>query len=85
MKVKYIGGTFGIDSLTNGKIYKVVGIEYDMLRVIDDSGEDYLYSAKNPGTIAGDFIGGVFKIVEDDENKSLDKVINKGIVFDIDE
>ena len=39
MKVRYVGVSFGVDSLTNGKIYDV--LEYDselgMLRVIDDS------------------------------------------------
>lgn len=76
MKVKYIGKTFGIDSLTNGKDYEVVGIEYDFLRIIDDSGEDYLYSATDPGTIAGDFIGGKFEVVEDNQNNTLKSLIN---------
>ncbi len=40
MKVKYIG-SFGIEGLTNGKIYEVIAIEGNMLRIIDDSGENY--------------------------------------------
>lgn len=48
MKVKYIGVSFGVEGLTNGKIYDVIGIEDYMLRIIDDSGEDYLYSAIKP-------------------------------------
>ncbi len=76
MKIKYVGQTFGVDSLTDGKIYEVVGVEYGMLRVIDDSGEDYLYSAKNPGTIAGEFKGGKFEIIEDDEKGTLKQAIS---------
>lgn len=29
--------------LTHGKIYEVLSIEKDWYRVIDDTGEDYLY------------------------------------------
>lgn len=43
MKIKYIGPSFGVDSLTNGKTYEAIE-EDGMYRVIDDSGEDYLYS-----------------------------------------
>ena len=41
MKVKYINETDY--SLTNGKIYTVVNIENGLYRIIDNSGEDYLY------------------------------------------
>lgn len=47
MKLKYIGESFGVDSLTNGKIYETTE-ENGMYRVIDDSGEDYLYSKVTP-------------------------------------
>ena len=78
MKVRYVGVSFGVDSLTNGKIYDV--LEYDsehgMLRVIDDSDEDYLYNAKNPKPIAvPSHPGGRFEIIEDDENGTLRKAI----------
>ena len=43
MKLRYIGESFGIDSLTDGKIYEAV-VEDGMYRVMDDSGEDNLYS-----------------------------------------
>ena len=46
MKARYIGESFGVDSLINGKIYTILGEDHDMYRVIDDSGEDYLYSKK---------------------------------------
>ena len=40
---KYLGKTFGVESLTNGKIYDCVGYDDSMARIVDDSGEDYLY------------------------------------------
>jgi hypothetical protein len=39
---KSLGDVSG-DDLTVGKLYEVVAEERGMLRVIDDSGEDYLY------------------------------------------
>lgn len=33
---------YGI-SLTSGKIYEVIGIEYGSYRIIDDTEEDYLF------------------------------------------
>ncbi|MEG2395904.1 MAG: hypothetical protein RSB11_02605 [Oscillospiraceae bacterium] len=78
MKVQYIGETFGAVSLTDGKIYECLGYEadFDMLRIIDDSGEDYLYSLLNPLPLDGSSIGGKFIIVEDDENKSLKRLMD---------
>ncbi len=37
MKVRYIGQSFGVDSLTNGKIYECLGVEPPFIRIIDDS------------------------------------------------
>ena len=39
MKVKYIGESFGVDSLTDGCVYECVGVEGDFgfLRTVDDS------------------------------------------------
>ena len=42
MKIKYIGKTISLE-LTNGKIYDVLSIEKKWYRIIDDSGEDFLY------------------------------------------
>lgn len=42
LKIKYIGETDFL-VLTNNKIYYVISIEKDWYRIIDDSGEDYLY------------------------------------------
>ena len=71
MKIKYIGESFGVDSLTNGKIYEATIEDEDFYRVIDDSGEDYLYSRTHPAPIDGSGKGGKWEIVEAD-NSSLD-------------
>lgn len=42
LKIKYIGETDFL-VLTHNKIYDVISIEKDWYRIIDDSGEDYLY------------------------------------------
>lgn len=42
MKVKYIGKTESL-MLTNGTIYEVIFVEKGWYRIIDESGEDYLY------------------------------------------
>ncbi len=63
MKLKYIGESFGVDSLTNGKIYEATE-ENGMYRVIDDSGEDYLYSKVNPAPLDQSSKGGIWEIVE---------------------
>ena len=44
MKVRCHTG-YGI-SLTAGKIYEVIGIEYGMFRIVDNTEEDYLFSPK---------------------------------------
>lgn len=42
MRVKWMGETDFL-SLTHGKIYSVIAVEKEWYRIIDDSGEDYLY------------------------------------------
>lgn len=63
MKLKYIGENFGVDSLTNGKIYEATD-EGNFYRVIDDSGEDYLYSKIKPAPLDGSSPGGRWEIIE---------------------
>nr|DAQ62416.1 MAG TPA: hypothetical protein [Caudoviricetes sp.] len=75
MKVRYIGKDFGVEGLTNGKIYECVGIEDGMLRVIDDSGEDYLYSAIRPSSLENTELFGRWEIIEDNEKEDLKKII----------
>ena len=42
MKIRYTGETSFLE-LTNGDIYEVISVEKGWYRVVDDSGEDYLY------------------------------------------
>ena len=64
MKLRYRGLSFGIDGLTDGKVYKVFDDPSGMYRVIDDSGEDYLYSKNNPAPADGSSPGGYWEIIE---------------------
>lgn len=78
MRVRYVGESFGIDGLTDGKEYEALTVDEDSggLRVIDDSGEDYLYSPTHPRPAAvPNHPGGRFDVVEDDANGSLRKAI----------
>lgn len=77
MKVRYIGQSFGVDSLTNGKIYECLGVEPPFIRIIDDSGEDYLYSASWPGPLDGSVLFGQWEIIEDDEKGTLQEAIGE--------
>lgn len=42
MKVKYVGKSDV--SLTKNKEYTVLGVENGLYRIVDDTGEDYLFS-----------------------------------------
>ena len=64
MKLRDIGESFGVDSLTNGKIYEATE-ENGMYRVIDDSGEDYLYSMRNPVPLDESSPGGRWEIIKE--------------------
>lgn len=78
MQARYVGASFGVDGLSNGKVYDILSYEDfpGALRVIDDSGEDYLYSAVHPRPVAvPDHPGGHWEIVKDDEHGTLSKVI----------
>lgn len=46
MKVKWMGKTEFL-TLTNKKIYTVKSVEKGWYRIVDDSGEDYLYPPDN--------------------------------------
>lgn len=45
MKVKYIGTISDLLELISGKEYECLGKEDNAYRVIDETGEDYLYPA----------------------------------------
>lgn len=77
MKVKYLGENFGVLGLRNNKVYICLGVEYGLLRIIDE-GEEYdgvLYSAINPRPLDNSSPGGHWEIVEDDEKGTLRKAI----------
>ncbi len=42
LKVEYLGKSDPLE-LINGKIYEVVSVEKGWYRIIDETGEDYLY------------------------------------------
>jgi len=77
MKVRYRGPNIGVDGLFDGGIYEVMCVDpiCGYLRVVDESGEDYLYHPKKPQAICGKYKGGVFEIVEDDERQTLKRAI----------
>lgn len=75
MKARYKGQSFYVEGLTDGKVYEVISIEEDMLRVIDDSGDDYLYDSINPGPLDESSEGGRWEVVEDDEKGTLKELI----------
>ncbi|MEG0297614.1 MAG: hypothetical protein RR620_12920 [Clostridium sp.] len=78
MKLKYIGETI-ILSLTNNKIYDVIEIDNDLVRIIDDEEEDYLYSIIRPKPLDGSSIGGIWEVVEDNENNDLKNTLEESI------
>lgn len=65
-RLRYVGESFGVDGLTNNNIYDCVGISTDgeMLSIVDDSGENYMYPAINPKPADGSSNGGVWEIYE---------------------
>ena len=53
MKVRFLGETSFLE-LTHDKVYDVLSIEKGWYRVIDDSGEDYLYPPEDIEVIEPD-------------------------------
>lgn len=69
-RVRYVGDSFGVDSLTDGEVYDVIEVlKDDLMRVVDDSGEDYLYSIFNPRPLDESSPGGKWIVVEDYNGK----------------
>lgn len=65
LKLRYVGESFYHgDGLTNGKVYTAWETDIpDYYRVVDDSGEDYMYPKMNPGPPDGSGPGGKWEIV----------------------
>ena len=62
MKVKYIGKARTI-ALKKGKVYDVLSVEKGWFRIMTELNEDYLFPPEQ------------FEIVEDDDKKTLERVI----------
>jgi len=75
MKLQYVGQSFGVGGLTNGKIYECLGLKYPFVRVIDDSGEDYVYLINAPGPLDRSIPPGKWKVIEDDAYGSLQRAV----------
>ncbi len=73
-KVKYVGEFFGVDSLTDGEVYDVVRDKNETLKIVDDSGKDYIYNFVNLKPMDNSSKGGKFLIIEDG-NCILERVI----------
>ncbi len=65
MRLRFIGESFYLFGLTNGRIYEAWEEDEDYYRVIDDSGEDYLYPKVNPHAPDGSTTEGRWEIVEE--------------------
>lgn len=65
MKLRFVGESFYVEGLTNGKVYEAWEEDSDNYRVIDDSGEDYLYPKINPHAPDGSTTKGSWEIVEE--------------------
>lgn len=78
MKVRYHGPDIGMDGLFDNGVYEVLEIDEltGAFRLIDGNGEDYLCSPVRPKPLCGEYEGGRFKIVKDDNAGTLDKVIS---------
>ncbi len=65
MRLRFVGESFYLFGLTNGKVYEAWEEDEDYYRVIDDSGEDYLYPKTNPHAPDGSTTEGRWEIVEE--------------------
>lgn len=64
-KLKYVGPYMGELELSPNKEYPVVRIELGMFGIVDDTDEDYLYSATKPGPCDDPTITGKWEVIED--------------------
>ncbi|MEG0371603.1 MAG: hypothetical protein RR645_04830 [Clostridium sp.] len=78
IKLRYVGEDIFL-SLVNGRVYECVDIEDDLIRVIDEEGEDYLYAILRPRPLDGSSEGGIWEVVEDNEDKLFEKTLDKYI------
>lgn len=79
--VRYKGESFGVEGLTDGKDYYIVRDKYGYPKVVDDSGEDYIYDLVNPRPLDNSSVGGRFEILEDYTGE-VTKIIERGYTSD---
>lgn len=72
MKLRY-RGPYQFDSLTDGKVYTCLDVQSPFLRIIDDSGDDYVYPIVGPRLLDSKDPPGSWEIVEDDKQGTLEK------------
>lgn len=76
MKIRY-KGPYQFDSLTDGKVYTCLDVKGPFLRIIDDSGEDYVYTIIGPRLLDSKEPPGHWELVEDDEKGTLKEVFER--------
>lgn len=69
---------FLADGLTDGMEYKCLEVKGEFLRIIDDSGEDYLYPAGNPASLSDKV--GRWTIIKDSDDGILQKTLRKYLI-----
>ncbi len=76
-RVRFIGNPNGAD-LTNNKIYNVIGIRNNMLKIIDDTEDYYLYLPQDGNLILKKkAVGAGFVIINDfTKNKEIYKLFD---------
>lgn len=72
MRVKFLGKTEFL-VLTNGNIYNVISVEKGWYRIVDDSGDDYLYPPQYFQIVADDQMHINGESVYDSANDSDEK------------
>lgn len=77
MKVRYKGKTKSL-VLTHNKIYSVLGVEKGWYRLIDDSGEDYLYPRENFDPIIEQYD---IVLLKDGRACTIVEVLEEGVAY----
>lgn len=77
MKVRYKGKTESL-VLTHNKIYSVLGVEKGWYRLVDDSGEDYLYPPESFDRIIEQYD---IVLLKDGRACTIVEVLEEGVAY----
>lgn len=77
MKVKYLGESDAL-CLLNGKVYNVLSIEYGYYRIVDETGEDFLYDTDAFLIVES----GAVKTIDDEGERTSDAGIALALLSD---